>query len=449
MQITLNPIQSVFYATEKPLYWFCSGIGGGKTFAGSVWSVSRMLKYPRIPGLIAANTYRQLSKSTLPPFLALLRRMEIQYVLNKKPPAEWGAESDWADHDGVLTLENGAQVLIYSLENYEAVRGLSIGWAWLDETADTDPMAINVVSERLRGFDGLYPDYKYLLRITGTPNGFDHLWTMFVNPKTRDPNSGFIQGHTRENLAHLPPGFVEQLEVRLGKNLAAQQLAAQFVSLTQGRVFDFDRNKHVKPVKYDPSLPLIWSMDYNVAPMIGLVMQIVEKTVHVLDEIVLPDNAQTRACVEEFARKFGGIERTSSGLSKRAVRAWGDRAGGHRDTRGNQSDLDIMLQTLKDHFVSVQEGGDRAQRFVVDGVNAVNSLLNPSQGEPRLLVHESCEYLIRDLEQLAWKPGTKEIDKDSNKQLSHAGDALRYPLAQEFPVDSGSLPDSWAKGGIW
>jgi hypothetical protein len=70
----------------------------------------------------------------------------------------------------------------------------------------------------------------------------------------------------------------------------------------------------------------------------------------------------------------------------------------------------------------------------MDGVWAVNGMLSPAIGEPRLLMDPKCKDLIRDMESLRWEAGTRKLDKDSNPKLSHLADALRYVIAQEFPV---------------
>lgn len=430
MELNLNPKQFRLFTSLAKLFWLAGGVGSGKTFAGSLWAITRAVNYPRVLGFIGSNTYRQLSQSTLPPFFDLCRQLGIDYVYGKRPPANWNVKSKYEDHEGVITLVNGAQILTYSLENYFAFRGIQVGWAWLDETADTDPDAVRVLFERLRGYDGVYPDYQYLVRITGTPNGFDHLWKWFVSPE-KLPDSEFVQCHSSENQKYLPENYVHDLQARLGSKLALQQLGAQFVSLTQGRVFTFDRTRNCKTVEYDPSLPLVWSMDFNVAPMAGIVMQWTDDEAWVLDEVCIEDDAQTRDAVREFASHWRGRETLDSGKSGRAVLAWGDRAGGHRDTRGNESDIDIMIKTLRENFHSVRDGQDYAQRFVIDGVNAVNALFD----HRKLWINEAkCPRLIQDMEQMAWKPGTKDIEKDKNKQLTHFGDALRYPIAQKFEL---------------
>ena len=62
-----------------------------------------------------------------------------------------------------------------SLDNYDDIRGLEIGWAWIDETRDTKREAFDVVLGRLRH---QHSD-RYDVRITTTPKGFNWLHDVF------------------------------------------------------------------------------------------------------------------------------------------------------------------------------------------------------------------------------------------------------------------------------
>lgn len=108
---------------------------------------------------------------------------------------------------------------------------------------------------------------------------------------------------------------------------------------------------------------------------------------------------------------------------------------------GTETDWSIMMQELSPHFPRVREASDGRTRPVWDGVQAVNSLLEPSLPPVRMLIDPRCTYLIRDLEQVAWKTGVdsnRELDK-SDGTLTHHADCVRYPVAQHFPVLAGSV----------
>lgn len=434
--------QAVFVDSEMSHFLYVAGVGAGKSHAGAYYKLRRAITYPLAVGLIAANTFAQLNRTTLKKFTSILQDVGIPYVLNKKPPASWGLESRFPDHEGILTLRNGRQEIVASLENYDTLRGVEIADAWLDETRDTARDAIDVVLGRFRGFDNIYPGIKYQLRITTTPNGFDHVWSMFVNPSTRLPDSGYVQASTRDNF--YVPGFADRLAATYGKALAQQEIEGQFLNLTTGKAFTFDRNRNVSEVQYDPTLPLYYSMDFNVSPLCAVIMQLDLKArkAWVLDEIYIADNAQTRDACRLFTQRYRNPDLT--------VRLDGDIAGKHRDTRSQETDHSIMVQeiTTKD-FKRVEEAWDFVPRGVFAGIQAVNSMLEPATGEARLLIHPRCENLIIDLEQASFKSGTQELDK-KDKARTHLVDALRYPLQREFPVlEEKKIATSFGSKGIF
>ena len=50
-----------------------------------------------------------------------------------------------------------------------------------------------------------------------------------------------------------------------------------------------------------------------------------------------------------------------------------------------------------------------------------------------VLIDSKCKNFILDLEQVTNKEGTREIDKSSNKDLSHFTDGFRYYVDFEHP----------------
>ena len=64
---------------------------------------------------------------------------------------------------------------------------------------------------------------------------------------------------------------------------------------------------------------------------------------------------------------------------------------------------------------------------VSDRLNSMNNAFKHMTIDPR------CKELIKDLEQVALKEGTRDLDK-SNKDLTHMTDALGYFVDYEFPV---------------
>lgn len=313
-----------------------------------------------------------------------------------------------------------------SLFEYDRnLRGVQVAWAWIDESRDLDPKAFDVAAACLRGF-GI--DFDYKMRLTSTPAGYDWQWRKFAGDE-RLPNARLIRARTRDNWKNLPRTYEQDLKAMYGATLAAQELEGEFVNTTAGRVFEFDRHKHIQEVVYNPDKHIVcFGLDYNVSPLAGNVgfYNREAKGIHWADEIHVPRGMTKDAC-DEFVRKWKG--------KAREVWFLGDQAGNAEHTNAAQTDVQIMTKIIRDAgFPRVRDLNDRRKPRVADRVNATNALLNPAIGEPRMTVSKDCTYLVRDLEELAWTPGTKKIDKESNPDLSHHADAATYVVEKLFPL---------------
>ena len=63
-----------------------------------------------------------------------------------------------------------------------------------------------------------------------------------------------------------------------------------------------------------------------------------------------------------------------------------------------------------------------------DRINVVNGRLCNAQGERWLIVNTKCKELMKDFEQVCYKSGTSQIDKEKDSKRSHLSDALGYYL---------------------
>ena len=100
------------------------------------------------------------------------------------------------------------------------------------------------------------------------------------------------------------------------------------------------------------------------------------------------------------------------------------------DPSGNQrrtSALYTDIQILKNNGFVVKVR--HKAPAVIDRVNAMNKMLIEY-----IILDTKCKLLIRDLEQVTNKEGTREINKSANKDLTHFSDALGYAIEFEFPV---------------
>jgi hypothetical protein len=172
----------------------------------------------------------------------------------------------------------------------------------------------------------------------------------------------------------------------------------------------------------DRALPLLWALDFNVDPMCSVVAQIAGETVRVAAEIVL-SRATTREACEEFQARF---PRHAAGIC-----VYGDASGSHMQTAGT-TDYQVIREFFqRAGYRNVSYRVPRANPLVRERVGLVNAKLRSASGETHLIVDRKCPELIKDMEQVTYKPDSSAIDKDKDPRRTHLSDALGYLIWQE------------------
>ena len=456
------PPQFRFLRSPAQFAGLFGGIGSGKSHVGSFWALAKALRNPRCLGLIGANSYRQLKDSTLRTFEMLLQEHRVGYRFLRTEMR--------------FRLDNGAEILCRSMDNFDLLRGVELGWFYLDELRETRLEAWQVVKGRLRSrlADRLEG------RVTSSPNGFDWIYGEFVR-KPADPataaayaNHAAYFARTADN-THLPPEYLAALVASYGPLLAEQELGGRFINVAAGRIYSaFDRRVHVDAgVAFDPHQPLLWSLDFNVTPMTAVIAQFGAEPcgtaapgcadtgegacathlpcLRVIDEIWLT-NANTIAMCEALGEWLAGSvkgqgsrvkwpdEDASLGSSLDTghwtltpLLVFGDATGGSRSTAG-RSDYGI----IRDFFpmASIRVGASNPPRR--DRYNAVSLALRDARGRARLRIHPRCRHLIDDLEQAVYQPGTNMPDT-SDPLRGHIADALGYLVARVLPAGRAAI----------
>jgi hypothetical protein len=146
----------------------------------------------------------------------------------------------------------------------------------------------------------------------------------------------------------------------------------------------------------------------------------------VLDEIVIR-NGTTREACEEFLKRFP--------KHKGEILVYGDASGNQQQTTGSTD-----YQMIREHFamstdLTVTYQVPKSNPAVRDRINLTNSKLRAASGDVDLFIDPRCKELIKDLEQVAYKPDSPHIDKDKDRLRTHLSDALGYLLWQEYRPD--------------
>lgn len=433
LSVELSSPQMQFIRSKAKIAAMVTGVGGGKTFAGSLWSTIEASSNPNSVGLVGASNPAQLNAVVMRQLQSMLDQAGIGWVSGSEPP--W-YKSRFDKHFGILSLSTGCQIICRSLHESgldRNIRGLEIGWAWIDEARDVTQEAIEVILSRLRSKSG-----PNVIRMTTTPAGTSHWLCKKLLSEEAWPGVDVIRGTTMDNQPNLPSGYVEMLKANYSDELYQQEVEGEFLTVGVGRVYAFD-GRHVLEHPFDRRYPIIFSLDFNVSPMGGIVMQVDSKArkAWVIDEINITDNATTAKACEQFLSRWAG----------KADSCWyiGDESGGARSTRGGDSDLIIMQKMLRGKFLRLRSLNDGHKPRVVDRINAVNSLLDPpGEQEARLFVSPRCRETTADLELLQWKEdGKREVDKDDQSR-SHWSEALGYAIQKLLPIrPAGPIVFGW------
>ncbi len=175
IEVWLSEPQTAVLETRQQLILEMAGQGGGKSENIGYSSGMLITQFPEALGFIGANTYLQLSQSTLTRVFNSWRvcygfeEYDAKaspwgaYVVDKKPPPHFPRLIRLRDYTNTISFYNGCLIFIGSLENYKAHEGKQFSWAHLDETKDTKEQAIkDVILGRLRQ-SGLWYDAQKTL----------------------------------------------------------------------------------------------------------------------------------------------------------------------------------------------------------------------------------------------------------------------------------------------
>lgn len=381
--IQLFEKQLKFYLLEDREALLEAGIAYGKSRVASLWLCEQTQLYPGTKWFMIARDYGQLSSAVDAEFEAYIND-ELGVQKNKHYTKTNGSPIHYQ-------FKNGSQIFGVSAINYEsAFRSGSYSGAWGDEVDFWKPEAV----ERLRGRIRAYPEK---IRFTSSPRGYNHVYKDFHVNKM----GPVINATTLENPT-LSQEYKESLRLSYSTRLYAQEVLAQRLNITEGAIyFDFNRERNVKSVKYNPGYPIWFGCDFNNNPLTAVLGQVIGDHLFIFEEYYNESGqAKTENMAKTILNKYGKCN------------AVPDSTGIKNTTNASLSDIAILKQFHQVHAAH--------NPFRIDRYNAVNTRLE--QG--RIVIDPSCTYTIRDLEQLSYKPNSDMPDVSAN--LGHISDALGY-----------------------
>jgi len=433
MNIRLRPAQSTVFQSNQRFRVLVAGRRFGKTFLALVelcqaaWAPGRKVWY-------VAPTYKQAKRVAW----KALKQMTKGY---------WASKPN--ETDLTIELASGGTISLRGADNYDSLRGDGLDFLVLDEYASMSPEAwTEVLRPALSDREG------HALFI-GTPRGRNHFFELY-EAALDQPHWARFQCTTAQG-GNVTLKELESATHELDERTYRQEYQASFESLGVGMVYyAFDRRQNIQVLRYNPALPLSWSLDFNVNPICSVLGQVVHGRVHILDELILTNSNTLAACDEflERTRKWTTLELPDVPQHGEAweqivaqltppilnVYVCGDATGEQRKTSASRTDWEIVKQFFG-RYSDRYHAGFRVPSEnppVKDRINCVNAMLRNHAGEHRLLIDPRCKQLIKDLEQVCWKAdphgnALAEVDK-SDPMRTHVSDAAGYWIAREFPM---------------
>lgn len=477
-EIEVSVPQEEILQSSQPLNLFLAGSGSGKTHSEGLLSANFIINFPKVMGFIGANTYQQLSKSTLFRVYDVWWRKfgwkeDVHFVVDKIPPKSYVQfNAPLKSYENTISFNNGCLIFLSSLDNYKIIDGSEFGWAILDETKDTKEVAVKeVVSFRLRQKGLFVKDGELLDKMEPSATGHNPMYIFTspakvdwlnewfglgdhyeeINRKIHDKKDYFklvqegkkvVICSTFHNEHNLPEGWIARklLEFAGSPNLIEMLIYGSPVAKSGGEFFSgFERLKHVKKVPYIPAANIHITLDFNVVPYITMTLwQIIREgpiiRVRCFDEIKLtsPKN-NTEALCREVEKRY---------LKDKKIQGlyyYGDATGKNRTTSSIEHNYEILERVLKKYL------NDNSNRVLRSNpsVSATRDFVNRIFGEGtniRLEIDENCKTLISDLEFLKedadggyLKVKVKDaITGSTYEKYGHMSDNMRYFLVSAF-----------------
>ncbi len=400
---------------------YLTPLGGGKTWFGARWLISRATTFPKSLHLATNNSYPQCLNVVIPAIHEALNEWKIPYKFIKSKERL------------AFNLKNSGRIIVSSTETHPRLRGLELGSWWGDETRDASEDSVDTITGRLRCKHVVRPQALY----TTTPHGRNHIYRDFV----QKPIDGYYLVRGGRS-AITGEDYYKRLLNKYDPQLAAQECNAEFVAFGTGLVLkSFDRNKNVsEDIKHDPREVLHLGADFG---------SIVTLTVQQLNK------ATNRWLILDCVQVTGTIFEACEKLKKRGwsahISGWHlqpDPAGRARGQTGF-TDHQLLSQAL--HLlgfcrISMEPLGKAPA--VRDKTNILNALLKTADGTRRLIIHPRAEIWINDAENTMWCKNEKDWDKGPKNEWTHAIDSSFYTYAKYENI----LPfqrQTYSNNGIW
>jgi len=398
-----------------------AGRRSGKTELAKRWGVKRACRYARGTRgrvVFCAPTHQQAKRIFWEDIKALV-------------PADFRAGKP-SESELTIRLKNGVDIVVMGMDEPARIEGPPLLGVVCDEYAN---MRAEAWDHHIRP---ALTDTQGWAWLIGVPEGRNHYYDLAMKARTDETGEmAFFTWTTADVLSlYLPPEVAERELVSAKASMDPmtydQEFNASFLNFIGAAYYNFNFDDHTAHnLPYNPDGILKFCFDFNMAPGVAVVAQEASKRLtHVIGEVHIPQGSNTPMVCERLIKDWGN--------HKGPVHCYGDATGGAGGSaKVEGSDKALLERALRQHF-----GRQVVDKFPKENprervrVNSVNSWLKDSTGAIHTLIDRAkCPMLIKDFEGVrVVKGGSGELDKNSDKALTHLTDAWGYKVHVDNPL---------------
>jgi hypothetical protein len=441
--IQFTPKQWEFILDDTRFKLLAGGRGAGKSTAGAAAFLRAIARNQKANAMMVAPTMSDFEYFMRPAFLAMCPEgLIVKHVGGNKR---------------YYVLATGQRVYYRSAFMVPRLEGINLGAFWGDEARYWRRSAWDALMMRLRVKDAPHP--QGILTSSPEMNWLHHVF--FSGSGWHKP----FRISTRENAANLDPDYIPSLEQNFSAKMCQSVIEGEFM-LQDGRVFEsFNTEKHILDWPHPrQGLNVVLWIDFGFRHSSVLFVQegtdcyepvrglkgcdtIPPRSLIVFDELQAEDTStQNLILMIDAVMKKHGI--------KQIHHIYCDPAGHTHGVAKDVTSVDLLEDAYqcKAHY---QEDGDVV--YVPTGVMAVESVLAPFSGPPRLyfdrglmdprrtmLKNDFTRGVIPTLQCYGYKErrdGRPASDHPQKEGLyEHAADALRYGVINSLKLSWSPPP---------
>lgn len=398
VKIALTEPQKKFVQSVAVNPAICGGLGSGKTRAGTMRIITRMIQHPGANGGYYMPTYDLLRLRALEGLKEDLDSLELVHKVNESKMT--------------IAIKDYGKIILRSYDRPERIVAYETADAIVDEI-DTLPkkkakLVWTKISERNRQDIGVPNTIAAVTTPDQGTKGF--VYEYWVKKATEMQE--LIKAPTTSN-PYLPPGYIRQIKQNYDPTTAKLYINGEFVNLTEELVYHtFDKRIHDTTREIKPGDVLHIGQDFNVGGCCSTVFVIEGRTAYAVDEFVSRDTQDL--CIKIKQR-----------YPKNKAIVYPDASGNNSSTNAAQTDVDI----IRANSIAVEVSNKNPA--IKDRVNSVNALISKGL----LLVNSvKCPNLTEALESQGYGKDGNPEKFEEHPSIDDWNDSAGYFIFKRFPV---------------